>query len=226
MSDPSTTPTPADTGDADGPQEQQSGRSATDRPGTPPRRRGMTGTAKSMVISMIVVLAVCLVWLAMVPRVSSVTKPVQDVGGIAREVSHAQHWDVAVATGLPQEWQPTNVHLLKPDKKPRTWQAGYAGPDSAYAAVKQTKGGDAAWVSDQVGGGDKVGTQTIDGVRWTKYEKTSNSQLSLVRSEPLGGLSTVVTGTADWDQLVMFAKALVPYHSARHSLSAPATGGS
>lgn len=210
MSDPSTPPTRAGAGDADGRENPQAGQ-APEEAGTPPRRRGMTGTAKSMVISMIVVLAVCLVWLAMVPRVSSVSKPVQDVGGIAREISHAQHWDVAVAVGLPQEWQPTNVHLLKPEKKPKTWQAGYSGPESAYAAVKQTKGGYASWVSDQVGGGDKVGTQTIDGVRWTKYEKTSNGQLSLVRSEPLGGLSTVVTGTADWDQLVMFAEALVPY---------------
>ncbi|TWP37424.1 DUF4245 domain-containing protein [Leekyejoonella antrihumi] len=178
---------------------------------TPPTRRGMSGTVKSMIISMIVVLGACLIWIAMVPRVSSVSTPVTDLPGLVRETVRSQHWDVAVADGLPSGWEPTNVLLLTPAGRPVTWQAGYQGPNNAYAAVLQTRNGDAAWRSDQTSNGSRAGTVTIAGVTWTKYQQSSNSQLSLVRSTPVGGLSTVVTGTTDWAQLKMFAAALVPF---------------
>ncbi len=184
----------------------------------------MRGSAKSMVISMIVVVAAVIGWMAMVPRVSSVSRPVADIDGIAREVGHAQHWDVAVADGLPKDWKPTNVRLLHPEHQPKTWQAGYTGPDDAYAAVRQTKGGATSWVRRQVGHGQKVGTTTIGGVTWTKYRRESNSQISLVRSKPLSGLTTMVTGKADWQQVEMLAGALVPYSTTGRSASAPATG--
>ncbi len=187
---------------------------ATPRPDAarpPAPRRGMRGSAKSMVISMVVVVAAVIGWLAMVPRVSSVSQPVADVKGIAREVSHAQHWDIAIAQGLPSEWKPTNVRLMKQKHLPKTWQAGYTGPDNAYVAVRQTKNGSADWVRHQVGSGHRAGTATIDGVTWTRYQQPSNDQLSLVRGQKLGGLSTVVTGKAHWSQLEMLAKALTPY---------------
>ena len=164
-----------------------------------------------MIISLIVVLACVLVWMAMVPRVSSVSNPVTDLPGIVRENSRSTHWDLAVADGLPKGWAPTNVHLLKPSKAHVTWQAGYTGPDNAYAAVLQTRDGGAGWVAERTGDGSKVGTQTVDGVTWTRYEKASNGQRSLVRSTPLAGLTTVVTGTTGWKQLGMFASALTPY---------------
>lgn len=190
-----------------------------------PKPRGMRGSAKSMVISMIVVIAAVLGWLAMVPRVSSVSRPVADVDGIAREVSHTQRWDVAVADGLPDEWKPTNVRMLTPKHQQRTWQAGYTGPDSAYVAVRQTKDGTAAWVHRQVGEGAKAGSTTIDGATWTKYRKESNDQLSLLRAQPISGLTTVVTGTGSWKQLEMLAGALVPYSATDHSPTAAPSGG-
>ncbi len=171
----------------------------------------MRGSAKSMVISMVVVVAAVIGWLAMVPRVSSVSQPVVDVDGIAREVSHSQHWDIAVAQGLPQSWKPTNVRLIGEKHLPKTWQAGYTGPDSAYVAVRQTENGGAGWVRHQVGSGHRAGSATVGGVTWTKYQQPSNDQLSLVRTQKLNGLSTVVTGKADWSQLEMLAKALTPY---------------
>lgn len=183
---------------------------STSDPAAPSKPRGMRGSAKSMVISMIVVIAAILVWLAFTPRVNSVSQPVADVGGIAREIGKQQGWNLAYATGLPEQWQPVNVRLLTFENQKPTWQAGYDGPGSAYAAVLQTKGGDDAWTQMQVAHGSKQGTVTIGGAQWTKYDSTVKGQKSLVRDQPLGGLSTVVIGLTDWQQLQTFAAAVHP----------------
>lgn len=178
----------------------------------------MPGNAKSMVISMIVVAAVVLAWLAFTPRVSSVSQPVVDINGVAREIGNGQHWDVAVAAGLGDRWQPVNVRLLNFDGQPATWQAGYDGPGSAYAAVLQTKSGDQSWVAAQVQNGAKVGTVTIGGQAWTRYDNESIGQKGLARADALGGLSTVVIGkSTSWDQLQTFAGSLKPLSRAQGS---------
>lgn len=176
----------------------------------PPARRGMPGGIKSMLISTVVVVAACLVWWAFVPRVNRVSQPVEDVAGIAREIGLQQHWDPAVADGLPAGWQAVNVTLLDQSGQPATWQAGYDGPNNGYAAVLQTNDGGASWVNAQTGGGSTQGTVTIGGVAWTKVQRSDGDQRSLVRSSELSGLSTVVTGTGSWAQIEQFAAAVKP----------------
>lgn len=175
----------------------------------PPARRGMGGTAKSMVISMIVLLGGCLVLVALVPRVKSVQQATANATAIAREVGSAQKWNVAVANGLPKGWTATNVNLI-PGSSPQTWLAGYAAPGDHYAAIKQTRGGDRRWVAQQTGASAQVGTVTIDGTVWAKFRRNDGGARSLVRSAPLGGLSTVVIGTGPWAQVQLFARAVQP----------------
>lgn len=170
----------------------------------------MTGSAKSMVISMVVVLAACLLWIAMVPRVSNVSQPVVDVPGIAREVGLQQHWAVALPQGLSKDWIPTNVRLLKYDGSQPTWHAGYQGPSGKYLSLEQTLKGNEDWVKNQTGFGSPAGTVTLAGATWTRYSSSDKDQRSLVRDQPLAGLSTVVTGKADWPELEVMAAALKP----------------
>lgn len=177
---------------------------------TPAPRRGMRAGVRSMIISLLILLAGVAVWIAMVPRVSSVSSPVVDPQGIAREVGADQKWDIAVPVGLPTGWAAQNVRLLTFDKQPDTWQAGYDAPGGGYVALLQTKNGDATWVKNQTYSGVESGTVVIGGVSWTKYDRASKDQKSLVRSQPLSGLSTIVTGLGSWEQLQQFAGALKP----------------
>nr|WP_281358872.1 DUF4245 domain-containing protein [Flexivirga aerilata] len=194
------------------------------------------GSAKNMVISAVVVALACLAWWAFVPRQEKVTRPVADVGGIAREIGIQQHWDPAVADGLPAGWSPVNVRLRTQSGVPPTWQAGYDAPGDGYAAVLQTKDGNAGWVKAQTGSGADKGTVAIAGGQWTKIERSDGEQRSLVRAAPLGGLTTVVTGTGDWTQLQGFAATVKPFSasalatprssaSSGSSASAPASAG-
>lgn len=194
--------------------EQQQTAPADEQETAPAPRRGMRGGVRSMIISLVVLFAGVAVWIALVPRVSSVSSPVADPQGIAREVGLQQKWDIAIPVGLPAGWAAQNVRLLTFDKQPATWQAGYDAPDGGYVAVLQTKKGDATWVDTQTYSGVASGTVTIDGVSWAKYDRAAKNQKSLVRSQPLSGLSTVVTGLGSWQQLQQFAGALKPVSQA------------
>lgn len=177
-------------------------------PQTPARRRGMSGSARSMIISMLVVLAGCAVWIAMVPRVSTTAQPVQNVPAIAREVGIQQRWDVAVPAGLGEQWVPVNVRLIRLENQPPTWHVGYRAPSEDFLSMEQTQRGDAAWVAKQTNNGTPQGQVSLDGATWQRF--TAGDRRSLVRTEPLSGLRTVVLGEADWPELEAFAKSLEP----------------
>lgn len=176
----------------------------------PPKRRGMSGTAKSMIISMVLVVLAVLGWTALVPRVNKVDRPGVDVAGIARETAIAQKWTVTYPQPAPKGWIPANVRLVTFQNQPATWQAGYDLPDSKYIAVQQTDKPNQLWTDHQTNYGKPEGTVEVAGVKWTKVYRNSNDQSSLVRSEPLNGLATIVTGRADWSELQQFASLLKP----------------
>lgn len=182
---------------------------AEESAGQPAPRRGL-GSVRSMIISMVLVVLAVVAWWAWVPRADQTQQRVEDVAGIAREVGLSKHWDPAVASGLPKGWQPVNVRLVPADKQPDTWQAGYDAPGGSYARVVQTKDGSPSWVQAQTDDSRAAGSVTIDGVRWDKLDRADGGERSLVRSEPLEGLTTVVTGTGDWSQVQKFAASLKP----------------
>lgn len=200
------------------PQSPVDGRAPVGR--SAPSRRGL-GSARSMIISMVLVMLAVLVWWAWVPRASNTTQPTEDVAGIAREVGLSKHWDPAVAVGLPNGWQAVNVRLVSVGEQPDTWQAGYDAPGGSYARIVQTKDGAAAWVQAQTGVSKPDGFVTVHGVRWSKLQRTDGGERSLVRSADLGGLTTIVTGTGSWDQLQSFAKSLQPLSKSQLSKSGP-----
>ncbi|NHN55128.1 DUF4245 domain-containing protein [Calidifontibacter sp. DB0510] len=170
----------------------------------------MTGSARSLIISMVLVALGAVIWLALVPRPSKVDAPTADVTGIARERSRAQQWSLAYPQGLPSGWRPVNVRMLPAQNEQPTWQAGYDGPNGGYAAVLQTSGKPTSWMRSQTDGAAARGMVTIGGTGWAKVEKSDPDQRSLVRTAPLNGLTTVVTGTGSWEQLQQFAAALKP----------------
>lgn len=178
-----------------------------------------------MIISTVIVVLAVIGWWAFVPRSDQPPAPVADIGGIAREVGIAQHWDPAVADGLPKGWQPVNVRLVPAEQLPDTWQAGYDVSGGKYIRVLQTQDASDEWVRTQTGDGASEGTVTIDGVTWSKRARSDGGERSLVRSKPLAGLATVVDGTGDWSQLTRFAKALKPLSKSSLAPKGPTSVG-
>jgi hypothetical protein len=67
------------------------------------------------------------------------------------------------------------------------------------------------WVETEVNRAVDKGTVEVDGRTWTKYERPSKIQNSLVhRPEASGELTTLVTGTGTFEELAVLIEHLEP----------------
>lgn len=172
------------------------------------------GTLRNMVISMAVICVFVLVWIAMVPRVSQVSQPPVDVTSVAEQVRAETGWPI-LQPDLPDGWKATSVRFVRSTDGLKTWHAGYLSPDEQYAAIEQTQGATDDWVSAQTNRGREIGTTEAGGLTWTMIDRQDKVQRSLVhRGESPDELTTVLTGTATFDELKEFAETLRPVQPA------------
>ena len=169
------------------------------------------GNLRSMIISMLVVMAFVVVWVAMVPRPNAISQPPVDVTSVAQQVRAQTHWPILQPQGLPDGWKATSVRFVRSTGDFMTWHAGYQSPKGDYVAIEQTQGATSEWVEAQTNRGREEGTLQVAGSTWTKVDRKDKVQFSLVRrgSGPKD-LTTIVTGTGPYDELAAFAATLRP----------------
>jgi Protein of unknown function (DUF4245) len=178
----------------------------------PPAVRRGSGNLRSMVISMVVIMAAVLAWVAMVPRVAEISQPAVDVTSVARQMRLETGWAIS-QPALPAGWKATNVRFATAADGLRTWHAGYLSPDGNYISIDQTEvaGATDDWVSARTANGQPEGTLSAAGTTWDKLSSRDAVQRSLVsRGSAARGLTTVLSGTASYAQLAKFAGALEP----------------
>lgn len=191
-----------------------------------PARRGM-GTLRSMVISMVLILAAVLAWVAMVPRVRGISQPAVDVSSVARQVRQETSWAISEPQ-LPVGWKATSVRFTAAGDGLRTWHVGYLSPEGNYVSIDQTSAAVATgrWVSAQTSNGQDMGTIFVAGTTWQKLSSQGTIQRSMVSTglasqDPAsegtkamgsgaGEVITVLSGTASYTQLAQFAQTLRP----------------
>jgi hypothetical protein len=165
---------------------------------------------RSMVISMVVILAALLVWVAMVPRVRAINQPAVDVSSVARQVRRETAWPIS-QPALPAGWRATSVRFAAAAGGLLTWHAGYLSPGGSYISIDQTKAATDQWVSAETAGGQAEGTLSAAGATWQRLSSRDTVQRSLVsRGSGATGLTTVLSGTATYTQLAAFADMLEP----------------
>ena len=169
--------------------------------------RARTSVA-SMVISLAVVMGIVLVLLGITVRQNGVTQPPVDVAAGARVAATRVGFTPALPVGLPPQWRATSVRTTVATAQVLTWHAGYVIGSKAYAAVEQGKDAPEAWLTAQTNRGRADGTQDVAGVTWQRILRTDKVQNSLVHVN--GAVTTVVTGTASYEQLAVLAGALRP----------------
>lgn len=177
--------------------------------GQPPARRGLGGLA-SMVISMAVIMAAVLAWVAMVPRVTGMSQPAVDVTAVTQYVRQETGWAISQPQ-LPSGWKATNVRFDSTAGTVQAWHAGYLSPDGQYLSIDQAQKATAtrAWISARTSNGQVEGTLSAAGRTWRKLSSAAVLQRSLVSTVPgATGLTTVLSGTAPYLQLAQFAERL------------------
>ncbi|MEU6401454.1 DUF4245 domain-containing protein [Streptomyces sp. NPDC046985] len=113
-------------------------------------------------------------------------------------------YPVAAPEGLPGTWKATSVRY-RADQDDR-WHLGFQDPAGQYVAIEQSTQRRKDFVDDASQGGHATrSTQRIDGRTWTRY--TGGRYAALVTEGPKGS-TTVVAGTASFDQLTKMAQAL------------------
>ena len=184
---------------------------STDRPAEPGELRPtgrpnarLRQTVRDMVLSLIVVLAVIAVILLLTWRPSP--DPVRVIDPTpALSLARAQaDYPVLYPADLDASWRPTSARWeITPSSQPDpAWHVGFVTPDDAYAQLGQSATEDPSYVADQVGVAKPAG----EWEGWLRFD--SADQRALVRVD--GGVTVVVSGTAPWPTLQVFAERLSP----------------
>lgn len=180
-------------------------------PAPPQQSRYSLGSTKNLVYSLLAVVGMTAVLVLMVPRVSSVSGPPVDVSATAVTVQADTGWPIVEPVGLPDGWSPTSVRYVRTTGGFMTWHVGYQTPSGTFVAVEQTLDPSREWISAQTNRSPSEGTTEIAGLTWEKYVRDNKVQNSLLHQpEADGELTTLVTGTADFDDMAFFIEHLEP----------------
>jgi hypothetical protein len=179
-------------------------------PTAPPSRYSL-GSTKNLVLSLLAVLGMVAVLILLVPRVSSVSAPAVDIHATAVDVQRRTDWPIVEAVDLPEGWTATSARYVRTTGGFMTWHAGYQLPDGSYVAVEQTMDPSPAWVEAQTNRAPRVGTVEAALRTWTTFERDTKVQNSLLDDpSSAGDLTTLITGTATFEQMADFVTYLRP----------------
>lgn len=170
------------------------------------------GSVKNLVRSLLVILALMAALVLVVPRVSSVGSPTVDVHPVAVDVAERTGWPVLEAVGLPKGWTGTSARYVRGTAGFSTWHAGYRTPDGTYVAVEQTMNPSKKWIEAQTNRAPRIGEVEAGGLTWVAYERDVKVQNSLLHTpaNPATELTTLITGTASFEEMKAFAGYLKP----------------
>ena len=130
---------------------------------------------------------------------------------VLAEVEGSTGSRVVEPVGLPEDWKATSARYTVTTGGFPTWHAGYQTPTGTYVAVEQTMDPTRQWIESQTNRAPSVGTLEAGGRTWTKYERDTKVQNSLVDSpEGEGVLTTLITGTATFEEMAQFVETLQP----------------
>jgi hypothetical protein len=167
------------------------------------------GSVANMLRSLLVIGAIMAVLVLLFPRIQP-PPPDVDVLETAQQVEQSTGWPVSAPRDLPAGWVATRAQYLRSTDGLMTWRAGYETPEGDYAAFQQTVDATDAWVAQQVNRSPRVGQVDVAGASWDQYDRGAKVQRSLVRRGGTGEITTVVTGTASWEELEGLAESLEP----------------
>lgn len=164
-----------------------------------------TRTIGDLVVSLAILLAIVGFVVLFVPRPNTDAVKVVDYTTLLTQARSDAPYPILAPVGLSDRWRATSARY-EPDETATTWHLGFVTPRDAYAGVEQSNGLPRAFVQEMTNDGAPDGTTEIFGLTWERRLQESKAQRSLVLTQD--NITTVVTGTASWDELQELASAL------------------
>lgn len=186
----------------------------TESPTVPPGKRSRgRETAGDMVRSLaaVLVLVGVIVAFSLADQPDPVVPDIDYADALAQAREQAREqgsYDVLAPRPLPAGWQVTSARLRPQGAEAVTWHLGLVTRSGAYAAVEQTDGGRDGFVEQFTGSARRAGTVEIAGTTWRRLEDGDPEDRALVSGA--GGVTTVVAGSASWEDLEQLASLLRP----------------
>jgi hypothetical protein len=185
---------------------EQTAPPATDEVPAQPRSTRGRKTAGDMVRS----LAVVLVLVAVIVAFNVAQQPDQMVQRVdypaALSLARSQaSYDVLAPDPVPAGWRVSSARTERAGGGV-AWHVGFVTSSEEYAALEQTDGARRTFVDRFAGGARPDGQVDVGGVRWHRLAGGSPEERALVRDS--GGVTTVLAGSASWDDLERLASAL------------------
>ncbi|MGV9265160.1 DUF4245 domain-containing protein [Kitasatospora sp. NPDC003701] len=125
----------------------------------------------------------------------------------AASAKRAAPYPLLSPEGLSDKWRATSVKYdpaVLGGGRGNSWHLGFVTPSGQYAAVEQSDIARDALVGSLVAGGKPDGSAEVAGQAWERVQGGKSRALTLQS----GGGTTVLTGTASYEELAELAQAL------------------
>ncbi|MHC0432373.1 DUF4245 domain-containing protein [Streptomyces sp. O3] len=161
-------------------------------------------TVRDMVLSMAAIGAVVACIYIFIPNddTEDPLKP-KDYTVELAQARRAADYPVVEPVGLPDGWKATTVRFKR--KEDLGWHLGMLSPDREYVGIEQSVAPPDKYIREITHGAEATsGTERIGGEDWKRYEGAKYDALVYEGD----GYTTVVTGTAPFEDLAKVAKSL------------------
>jgi hypothetical protein len=158
------------------------------------------------VLAVLFCLAIVGVFLLITPQSRTEHIPTVDYAMTVAQLSRTAPYEVRVPTPVPSGWVP-NSSSLDPGGHV-TWRLGFATARRSHALLAQSDEPAEAFAARMANSDKITGTRQINGATWQERVRTDKNQRTLVNVQP--GVTVIVTGQADWNELTALAASLKP----------------
>ena len=167
------------------------------------------GTASNMLRSLLFIGLFVAILVALVPRISEVSRPAVDAADKARTTAAQTGLELELPEGLGDGWVSTVATYERGTADVPTFTTVWQTPNGGDIALKEAAEPSDAWLRRSVNDGERAGSVTVGGRTFERYAARSGSQISYVeRGAGSTDPTLVATGTASEDELKAFMAAL------------------
>lgn len=163
-------------------------------------------SVKNMIYSLLAVFALAFAWWALMPNPDGLERRPVDVAPVATYAASQSDFPVWTPESAGEGWT-ANFANFETHAGVLSWRVGLVTPGEEYVEISQAADVTAEWREALTAkAGEEAGTRTITGPdgpqEWTAYEGEERA----VVLEPGDGrdATTVVRGTADWEEIEQF----------------------
>lgn len=135
-------------------------------------------TTTDMLRTMLVMAAAVGLLVLLVPRPTSVPRPVVDLASAADQAGAALGF--TPATPVPQGWTVTSARVRRDTDDLPSWTINYLTEDESYVGLVQADGWTQRWQSSLTHGGEPDGDVDVAGQTWAVFVKPEREITSLL----------------------------------------------